>query len=160
MTPEITPFIWFDADPREVRDFYADIFDDLETDYEMPGPDGVPMGVAISIGGRQLFLFNGGPNHPQTIAFSLAVTAEGQDQVDHYWAALAADGGSHNVCGWLQDKYGVSWQIWPSVLPELLGGPDPAASARVHQAVQEMTKLIVADLQAAYDGTDQLPGVS
>lgn len=150
MTPEITPFIWFDADAREVRDFYASIFDDLETVFEMPGPEGEPMGIAVSIGGKPYVLFNGGPDQKQTKAFSLAISADGQDEIDRYWDALTADGGSPNVCGWLQDKYGVSWQIWPSSLADLLGGPDKEAGLRVHQAVLGMTKLIVADLEAAY----------
>lgn len=151
MTTTITPFIWFDADPREVRDFYAGIFPELETVYAMPGPEGVPFGLTIKLFGREYFLFNGGPAHPQTHAFSLVVEAEGQAEVDRLWDALAADGGSHNVCGWLQDKYGVSWQIWPSILTELLDPVDPEAAMRVHQAVQGMTKLVVTELQAAYD---------
>lgn len=156
MSAEITPFIWFDADPREVRDFYSSVFDDVTTSYEMPGPEGVPFGVTVQLLGREYFLFNGGPAHPQTHAFSLVVIADGQDEVDRYWNALVADGGSHNVCGWLQDKYGVSWQVWPRVLTELLDASDPERAMRVHEAVQGMTKLVVADLRAAYDGAGQV----
>ena len=152
MTPEITPFIWYDAEPREVRDFYASIFKDLVTVYEMTVSDGPPVGVAVAIAGKPYVLFNGGPAHPQTNAFSLAVSADGQDEVDYFWEKLVEGGGAHNVCGWLNDKYGVAWQIWPSNLSELLGGPDKAASQRVHQAVLGMTKLVVADLEAAYRG--------
>lgn len=154
MSPQITPFIWLDADPREVRDFYLSIFDDAAEVFQMPGPGEAPMGIAISIEGNPYILFNGGPDHPQTPAFSLMISAEGQDEVDRYWDALLAGGGREDQCGWLQDKYGVSWQVVPTVLPEVLGGPDPEGRARAGQAMMGMKKLIVAELQAAYEGRD------
>lgn len=152
MTPEITPFIWYDADPREVRDFYAEVFEDLTTDYEMIVEGEDPIGLAVSFGGKQYILFNGGSAQTQSMAFSLAISADGQDELDRYWELLAADGGEHNVCGWLKDKYGVAWQIWPSNIPELLGGPDAAGRERVHKAVLGMTKLVASELEAAYRG--------
>ncbi|MBJ7354594.1 MAG: VOC family protein [Thermoleophilaceae bacterium] len=152
MSPQITPFIWIDADPREARDYYFSIFDDTAEVFAMPGPGEAPMGIAISIDGNPYILFNGGPGHPQTDAFSLMVSAEGQDEVDRYWDGLTADG-EEGQCGWLKDKYGVSWQIVPTMLPDVMGGPDPEGRARASQAMMGMKKLIIADLQAAYDGT-------
>jgi predicted 3-demethylubiquinone-9 3-methyltransferase (glyoxalase superfamily) len=152
MTPQITPFIWLDADPREVRDYYFSIFDDTAEVFQMPGPGEGPMGIAISIGGNPYILFNGGPQYPQTEAFSLMISAEGQDEVDRYWDALTADGGEESECGWLKDKYGVSWQVVPTVMPEVLGGPDPEGRKRATEAMLAMKKLIIADLEAAYAG--------
>src|SRR4249919_3246055 len=120
MSPQITPFIWLDADPREARDYYFSVFDDTAEVFQMPGPGDAPMGIAISIDGNPYILFNGGPQFPQTEAFSLMVSADGQDEVDRYWDALTADG-EESECGWLKDKYGLSWQIVPTVLPEVLG---------------------------------------
>lgn len=149
----ITPFIWLEADPRDARDHYFSIFEDTAEIFQMPGPDEAPMGIAISIAGNPYILFNGGPGHPQTDAFSLMISAEGQDEVDRFWDALTADGGEEGQGGWLKDKFGVSWQIVPTILPEVMGGPDPEGRARAGQAMMGMQKLIIADLQAAYDGT-------
>jgi predicted 3-demethylubiquinone-9 3-methyltransferase (glyoxalase superfamily) len=151
MSPQITPFIWIDADPREARDHYFSIFDDTAEVFAMPGPDDAPMGIAISIGGNPYILFNGGPGHPQTDAFSLMISAEGQDEVDRYWNALTAEG-EEGQCGWLKDKYGVSWQVVPTMLPEVMGGADPEGRARATEAMLGMKKLVIAELQAAYDG--------
>jgi predicted 3-demethylubiquinone-9 3-methyltransferase (glyoxalase superfamily) len=152
MSPQITPFIWLDADPREARDYYFSVFEDTAEVFQMPGPGDAPMGIAISIDGDPYILFNGGPGHPQTDAFSLMISAEGQEEVDRYWDALTAEG-EEGECGWLKDKYGVSWQIVPTVLPEVLGGPDAEGRARATQAMLNMRKLVIAELQAAYDGT-------
>jgi predicted 3-demethylubiquinone-9 3-methyltransferase (glyoxalase superfamily) len=152
MTPQITPFIWFDADPHEVRDFYAGIFDDLETLSEMRGPDGDVLGVTVSVGGSQFSLFNGGPGHPQSDAFSLMIQTDDQEQTDRYWDALIADGGEENVCGWLKDKYGINWQVTPRLMMDVLAGDDADGRKRAFDAMLTMRKLIVADLQAAYDG--------
>lgn len=150
MSPQITPFIWIDADPREARDYYFSIFDDTAEVFAMPGPGDAPMGIAISIDGNPYILFNGGPGHPQTDAFSLMISADGQEEVDRYWDALTAEG-QESRCGWLKDKYGVSWQVVPTMLPEVMGGPDPEGRARANAAMMGMKKLVIAELQAAYD---------
>jgi predicted 3-demethylubiquinone-9 3-methyltransferase (glyoxalase superfamily) len=152
MTPQITPFLWLDVDPREARDHYFSIFDDTAEVFQMPGPGEAPMGIAISIDGNPYILFNGGPGHPQTDAFSLMISADGQDEVDRYWDALTAGGGEEGQCGWLKDKFGVSWQIVPTILPEVLGGPDAAGRQRATEAMLKMQKLVIADLEAAYAG--------
>jgi predicted 3-demethylubiquinone-9 3-methyltransferase (glyoxalase superfamily) len=153
MSPQVTPFIWFDADPYEVRDFYAGIFDGFETESEIRGPDGAVLGLTVSIDGARYSLFNGGPGHPQTDAFSLMIHTEDQEQTDRYWNALIADGGEESACGWLKDKYGVSWQVTPQLMMDVLAGDDAEGRKRAFEAMLTMRKLIVADLQAAYDGT-------
>lgn len=151
MSPQISPFIWFAADPHEVRDYYACIFDEFETQSEMRGPDGTVLGFTVSIDGLQCCLFNGGPGHPQTDSFSLMIYTDDQEQTDRYWNALAADG-EESVCGWLKDKYGVNWQVTPRLMMDILAGSDAEGRKRAFEAMLTMRKLIVADLQSAYDG--------
>jgi predicted 3-demethylubiquinone-9 3-methyltransferase (glyoxalase superfamily) len=153
MTTMITPFIWLESGASEARDFYLSIFPDAKTNYEMPGPGDEPMGIAVDIGDNTLILFNGGPMYPQTPAFSLMVSVEDQVETDRLWDALTADGGEESRCGWLVDKFGVSWQIIPTILPQVMGGPDPEGRKRTNEAMLKMNKLIIADLEAAYAGT-------
>jgi predicted 3-demethylubiquinone-9 3-methyltransferase (glyoxalase superfamily) len=151
-TKSIVPFIWLESGATDARDFYLSIFEDAKTNYEMPGPGEQPMGVAIDIGPLTFILFNGGPAYKQTEAFSLMVSVEGQAEVDRLWEALTADGGEESQCGWLKDKFGVSWQIVPTVLPQVLGGPNPEGRKRATEAMLAMKKLVIADLEAAYAG--------
>lgn len=151
MSLQVTPFIWFDADPYEVRDYYAGIFDEFQTLSEMHGPEGDVLGVNVSIDGLQCSLFNGGPGHPQTDSFSLMIYTDDQEQTDRYWSALSADG-EESVCGWLKDKYGVNWQVTPRLMMEILADGEAEGRKRAFDAMLSMRKLIVADLQAAYDG--------
>ena len=151
MSPQINPFIWFDADPHEVRDYYAGIFDDFQTLSEMRGPDGDVLGFNVSIDGLQCGLFNGGPGHPQADSFSLMIHTEDQEQTDRYWSALTAEG-AESACGWLKDKYEVNWQVTPRVMMEMLSSDDRDGRQRAFNAMLTMHKLIVADLQAAFDG--------
>jgi 2-polyprenyl-6-hydroxyphenyl methylase/3-demethylubiquinone-9 3-methyltransferase len=153
MSPQITPFIWIDADPLEARDFYAGIFEDVSPGEEMRSDSETPVGVTIKLAGRDYSLFNGGPGHPHTNAFSLMIHTDDQAQTDHYWNALTADGGREIECGWLQDKYGIYWQVTPKILMQALASPDAEARERAFQAMLKMTKIIVADIQAAWDGT-------
>lgn len=153
MSPEVSPFIWIDADPHEARDFYASVFDDFETLGEMRGPDGAVLGVTVSIAGSRYHFFSGGPGHPQTDAFSLMIHTADQEQTDRYWNALTADGGKENVCGWLTDKFGVHWQVTPQLMMDVLASDNAEGRARAFSAMLEMRKLIVADLQAAFDGS-------
>jgi predicted 3-demethylubiquinone-9 3-methyltransferase (glyoxalase superfamily) len=152
VTLQVVPFIWFDADPLEVRDFYAGVFDDFETLSEMRGPEGEVLGLTVSINGSPHNLFSGGPGHPQTDAFSLMIYTEDQEQTDRYWDALTADGGEELVCGWLKDKFGVHWQVTPRLMMDALASDDAEGRKRAFEAMLTMRKLIVADLQAAYDG--------
>jgi len=151
MSPQIAPFIWIDADPLEVRDFYAGIFDNFETLSEMRGPDGALLGLTVSIDGAQQILFNGGPGYPHTNAFSLMIYTDDQEQTDRYWDALGA-GGEEHACGWLTDKYGIKWQVTPKFMMEVLAGDDAEGRERAFNAMLAMQKLIVADLEAAFNG--------
>src|SRR3954453_12121422 len=124
MNSQITPFIWFDADPHEVRDYYAGIFDDFETLSELRGPDGNVLGFTVSINGSQYSFFNGGPGNPHSDAVSLMILTDDQEQTDRYWNALSADGGEERPCGWVKDKYGLSWQVTPKLMMDVLAGDD------------------------------------
>jgi predicted 3-demethylubiquinone-9 3-methyltransferase (glyoxalase superfamily) len=152
MSPKTSPFIWLDADPHEVRDFYAGIFDNFETLGEMRGPDGAVLGVTVSIDGAEYNLFNGGPGYPHTNAFSLMIYTEDQAETDRYWNALLADGGEAQACGWLTDKYGMKWQVTPKFMMDVLAGDDAEGRERAFNAMLTMEKLIVADLEAAFAG--------
>lgn len=152
MSPQITPFIWIDADPLEARDFYAGIFDDVSPGTEMRSDSETPVGVTVQLGGRDYSLFNGGPGHPQSDAFSLMIYTDTQEETDRYWNALIADGGREIVCGWLQDKYGIYWQVTPRMLMEILASDESEKRERAFQAMLKMTKIEIADIQAAWDG--------
>ena len=130
----INPFLWFDTEAHEAAELYTSLFPDSRIvevtrwGANSPGPEGTPMTVAFELRGTRFIAMNGGPGHPFTDAFSLSVTCETQEEVDHYWNVLT-DGGREVACGWLVDRYGLSWQIVPEALPRLLSDPDPAAGA-------------------------------
>ncbi|HSN36123.1 MAG TPA: VOC family protein [Arthrobacter sp.] len=157
MTEKITTCLWFDNEAEEAAEFYVSTFDDgkmLEVSrYGEGGP--APAGQAITarfeIEGRTFTALNGGPAFTFNESISFVIDCSSQQEVDRYWDVLSA-GGSEGQCGWLKDRYGVSWQVVPSVLGQLLGGPDPAGSQRAMQAMLSMQKLDIAELQAAYDG--------
>ena len=149
--PTITPFLWFDGRVAEAVRFYTTVFGDSAILEESPGPDGELFMARLRLAGQELVLLNGGPVYQLTPAFSLFVSVEGQDEVDRYWDALI-DGGEPSRCGWLVDRFGVSWQIVPTALGRLMGDPDRERAGRVTQAMLGMVKLDVAALQAAYDG--------
>lgn len=117
----------------------------------MPGPDGQALTVEFEIDGRPFMGLNGGPAHKFNEAVSLMVNCGSQDEVDRYWEALLA-GGEESMCGWLRDKFGLSWQIVPTAMSALLGGPDPDGSRRAMEAMMQMRKLDINVLQRAYDG--------
>ena len=154
----ITPFLWFDTQAEAAANFYVAVFPDSEilnvTRYNEagPGPAGSVMVVAFKLRGQEFNALNGGPVYQFTPAISLVVDCVTQDEVDHYWDSLIADGGAPVQCGWLVDKFGVSWQIVPRQLTELLSGPDPVAAMRVTEAMLKMIKLDIAQLQAAAAG--------
>ena len=153
----ITTCLWFDDKAEEAAKFYASIFPNSKiigvaryTDVG-PGPTGSVMTVDFELDGRQFVALNGGPLFKFTEAISLFVNCETQKEIDHYWDKLSA-GGTIQQCGWLKDRYGLSWQIVPTALGELLQDPDPEKSNRVMQAMLQMSKLDIAGLQRAYAG--------
>ena len=155
---KISPFLWFDNQAEEAAAFYVSIFKNSEIlnisryGEGAPRPAGSAMSVSFVLDGLELQALNGGPEFAFTEAISLFVAAETQDEIDDLWEKLTGGGGEESQCGWLKDKYGLSWQIVPPVLGELLGGPDPEASSRALQAMFKMTKIDIAALRAAYDG--------
>ncbi|MDB5282624.1 MAG: 3-demethylubiquinone-9 3-methyltransferase [Bacteroidota bacterium] len=152
---KITPFLWYDGNAEEAINFYTSIFKDSKivslTRYgdAGPGPKGSVMTGIFEIEGQQFYALNGGPMFKFTEAISFFVNCETQEEIDNFWEKLSADGGSKGQCGWLKDKFGLSWQIVPSVLGKLLQGGDAAKSGRVMKAMMQMHKLIIADLENA-----------
>jgi predicted 3-demethylubiquinone-9 3-methyltransferase (glyoxalase superfamily) len=152
---KITPFLWFDTQAEEAMQFYVSIFKHSKvlgvTRYGEggPGPKGTVMTANFVLEGQEFVALNGGPVYPFTPAISFVVDCETQDEVDELWTKLNA-GGREDRCGWLQDRYGLSWQIVPRVLVRLLSDPDPAKAARVMAAMMQMTKIDIATLQHAY----------
>jgi predicted 3-demethylubiquinone-9 3-methyltransferase (glyoxalase superfamily) len=153
---KIVPFLWFDGQADEAVNFYTSIFKNAKVSSVTrygdagPGPKGSIMSATFELDGQEFYALNGGPMFKFSPAISFFVKCESQEEVDYYWSKLSADG-LPNRCGWLQDKFGVSWQVVPTLLGKLLGDKDPAKSNRVMQAMMKMTKLDVAGLQQAYD---------
>jgi predicted 3-demethylubiquinone-9 3-methyltransferase (glyoxalase superfamily) len=148
---KIVPFLWSDGQAEEATNFYCSIFKNSRLLSVMPGPDGKAMGTTFEIEGQKFHTLNGGPKYKFTPAISLFVNCETQPEVDELWDKLLAGGGRADRCGWLQDKYGLSWQIIPTVLGRLMGDKDRVKAGRVVQAMLQMVKLDIAGLQRAYD---------
>lgn len=160
---KITPHLWFDDRAEEAVSFYTSVFDDSEivrvARYGEAGfeihrmPAGTVMTIDFRISGQRFIALNGGPAFSFNESVSFLVSCEDQVELDYYWERLG-DGGdpSAQQCGWLKDRFGLSWQVVPVVLDELMQGPDPAASERVMTAMLAMKKLVIADLEAAYRG--------
>ncbi len=155
---KITPFLWFDAQAEEAVQFYLSVFKDgkihstARYPEDGPGDAGSVMTIAFELKGQQFVALNGGPDVPFTNAVSLVVNCDSQEEIDYFWEKLAADGGEHNVCGWLKDKFGLPWQIMPSRIWDWLDGKDPAMVKRVTGAVWKMEKMDVAALERAAAG--------
>ncbi len=153
---KITPFLWFDDKAEEAMNFYVSIFKNSKvgsvTRYgdAGPGPKGSVMSVTFELDGQEFFALNGGPQFNFTPAISFFVNCETQGEIDDLWEKLSEGGGTHN-CGWLHDKFGLSWQIVPSVLTKLLHDNDLEKSARVMRVMMQMDKLDARRLQEAYD---------
>jgi len=151
---KITPFLWFDHQAEEAAVFYATIFPNSKVVKVIrygsagPGPAGSVMTVEFQLEGQTFVGINGGPHFKFSEAISFVVNCEAQDEVDHYWDKLSAGGGQVQ-CGWLKDKFGLSWQIVPTALPELLSNPDPVKAQRVMQAMLKMKKLDIRTLEQA-----------
>src|ERR1700682_2627591 len=154
---KITPFLWFDGKAEEAMNFYVSIFKNSKVGYVTrygevgPGPAGTVMSATFQLDGQDFFALNGGPQFKFTPAVSFFVNCETQQEVDELWEKLSA-GGRKDRCGWLQDKFGLSWQVVPTMLGKLLGDKDPAKAARVMKAMMQMDKLDVARLKQAAAG--------
>jgi predicted 3-demethylubiquinone-9 3-methyltransferase (glyoxalase superfamily) len=156
----ITPCLWFDTEAEDAAKLYVSIFPNskIGTVSRVPdaGPDvhGKPAGsvmlVAFELDGQPFTALNGGPQFKHSEAVSFQVMCETQAEIDHYWNALTANGGQEGPCGWLKDKFGVSWQVVPAAIPRMMSDPDPAKPARVMQAFMQMKKMDVAALERAY----------
>ena len=153
----ITPFITFNNQAEEAVKFYVSLFKDSQVislsryPDAMPGLGGQVMSASFELDGREYLALNGGPHFVLTEGFSMFVSVETQAEVDELWEKLTADGGEPGQCGWLKDRFGLSWQIIPSALGRLMGDPDPEKAGRTMQAMLKMTKLDIAGLQAAHD---------
>lgn len=153
---KIAPFLWFDGQAEEAMNFYVSVFKNSRAGKVMrygeggPGPSGRVMSATFELEGQQFMALNGGPMFTFTPAISFFVNCETQQEVDELWTRLS-EGGRTRQCGWLQDKFGVSWQIVPTVLGTMLQDPDAEKSRRVMQAMLEMEKLDIARLQQAYE---------
>jgi predicted 3-demethylubiquinone-9 3-methyltransferase (glyoxalase superfamily) len=155
--PKITPFLWFDGQAEEAANFYASVFKNSRvlniTRYGEagPGPEGSVMTVVFELDGQEFIALNGGPQFKFTEAVSFSVACKTQEEVDEFWEKLS-EGGEQGPCGWLKDKYGLSWQVEPTILSEMLDDPDPAKSKRVMEAMLKMKKIDIAGLKRAYEG--------
>ena len=157
MKQKITPFLWFDNNAEDAITHYLSIFKNAKIVSVSrygdagPGPKGSVMTATFQLEGQECIALNGGPAFTFNEAISLSVDCKTQREVDDLWEKLSA-GGAPGQCGWLKDQFGVSWQIIPSVLPELMQDPDPAKAGRVLQAMLKMTKIDIGQLQQAYEG--------
>jgi predicted 3-demethylubiquinone-9 3-methyltransferase (glyoxalase superfamily) len=147
--PDLSHMLWFNNQAEEAAQLYTNIFKDSKILNKTNGPDGGVFTVEFEILGSKYTALNGGPMFSFTEAFSIVVLCQDQSEVDKYWDALTSNGGSGGRCGWLKDKFGLSWQIIPKQLGECLGNPDPEKSAAAMKAMMEMSKLIVSELEAA-----------
>jgi predicted 3-demethylubiquinone-9 3-methyltransferase (glyoxalase superfamily) len=152
----ITPFLWFDTEAEQAAELYTSVFPDSSIDEVSrygeagPGEPGTAMSVNFRLDGSPFIALNGGPMFTFTEAISFVITCKTQEEVDHYWESLSA-GGEKGQCGWLKDRFGLSWQVVPTALGELLSAAEGEQAMRVTQAMLQMTKLEIAGLQAAFD---------
>jgi predicted 3-demethylubiquinone-9 3-methyltransferase (glyoxalase superfamily) len=158
MSSPVTPFFWFDTQAEEAAQFYVDLFEDSRivavSRYapDTPGEEGTVMTVDFVLRGTSFTALNGGPMFEHTQATSFVVRCETQPEIDHFWDAFL-DGGIPSQCGWITDRFGVTWQVVPEHLGDWIGGPDEAGRNRAMQAMLAMVKLDIPVLQSAYDGT-------
>ncbi len=154
MSTRITPFLWFDNNAEEAVNFYISVFKNSRIGKtarygeEAPGPKGTVMTISFELDGQEFIALNGGPLFKFTEAISFVVSCKTQEEVDYYWEKLS-EGGQESMCGWLKDKYGLSWQVVPVVLPELLSGKDKEKAKRTMQAMLKMNKLDIKTLEQA-----------
>jgi predicted 3-demethylubiquinone-9 3-methyltransferase (glyoxalase superfamily) len=150
---KITPFLWFNNNVEDAMNFYVSVFKNSKIiSVQRQGPNGPVFTATIELDGQRFHLLNGGPQFPFTEAISLFVDCEDQKEVDELWAKLTADGGSESRCGWLKDKFGLSWQIIPKALMQYLRDPDPVKAKRAMDAMLTMGKIDVEGLKRAHEG--------
>jgi len=159
---KITPFLWFDNNAEEAVNFYVSIFKNSkvgkvtrynEASSKAAGrPEGSVMTLEFQLEGQNFVAINAGPHFKFTEAISFVVDCGSQEEVDYFWEKLTADGGQESQCGWLKDKYGLSWQITPRVLIEMIGDKDPQKAQRVMEAMLQMKQIDIATLKRAYEG--------
>jgi predicted 3-demethylubiquinone-9 3-methyltransferase (glyoxalase superfamily) len=156
---KITPFLWYTNEAEEAAKFYASIFPDSRLNRVVTMPSDSPSGPAGSVKivdftlfGQSFTAMSAGPHDPFNHAISFVVSCDSQEEVDRYWSALSADGGSPSQCGWLKDRFGVSWQITPRVLVDMMSNADLAKGKRVAEAMMRMGKIDIAELQSAFNG--------
>jgi predicted 3-demethylubiquinone-9 3-methyltransferase (glyoxalase superfamily) len=155
--PRISPFLWFDNQAEEAVNFYTSVFENSKVGRVMrygdagPGPSGSVMTASFEIEGQAFVALNGGPMFRFTEAVSFVVNCETQAEVDHYWDKLV-EGGTPQQCGWLKDRFGLSWQVVPAALVDMMGDKDAAKSKRVVEAMMKMVKIDIPTLRRAYDG--------
>ena len=149
---KITPFLWFNHEAGEAMDFYCSVFKNSKIINTMKGPDGKVFTGTFQIEGQIIHVLNTRHKTEFLDSFSLMVSCETQAEVDEYWNKLTADGGAESRCGWCIDKFGVSWQIIPTALGKFMSHPDREKANRAIQAMLQMNKIIIADLQKAFDG--------
>jgi predicted 3-demethylubiquinone-9 3-methyltransferase (glyoxalase superfamily) len=155
---KITPFLWFDNNAQEAADYYVSIFkngkilNDMRASGDAPYKQEEVMVVRFELEGQEFMALNGGPNFKFNEAVSFMVTCDTQEEIDYFWNKLTADGGEESMCGWLKDKYGLSWQITPSNIGDLLGNPDREKAGRAMNAMMQMRKFDMKAMQDAFDG--------
>ena len=155
---KIIPNLWFDTEAEEAATFYTSVFKDSAIQSvshygeDMPMPAGTVLTVDFTLQGQRFTAINGGPEFTFTEAISLLIECESQEEVDDYWEKLLADGGQESQCGWLKDKYGLSWQVIPRELNEMISDPDPARVARAMAAMMKQVKIDMAEIRRAADG--------
>ena len=153
---KITPFLWFDTQAEEAADFYTSVFPNSKIlnisryGEAGPGPEGQALTVSFELDGQEFTALNGGPQFTFSEAISFQVSCDSQEEVDRFWDTLS-QGGEEGQCGWLKDRFGVSWQIVPAAMGQLLGGPDQQRSQQAMKAMLQMKKLDIHELQDAYD---------
>ena len=159
---KITPCLWFDGQAEEAANFYVSLLPDSRIDEVVRSPSDYPAGstgdvltVDFTLAGEPFLALNGGPGFPFTQATSFIINCDDQAEVDRLWGALTETGGTPVACGWLTDRYGLSWQIVPKVLREMIGDADRERAKRVMQAMMEMVKIDIAALERAYSGDGQ-----
>jgi predicted 3-demethylubiquinone-9 3-methyltransferase (glyoxalase superfamily) len=157
-TGKITPFLWFDNNAEEAMNFYTSVFKNSSVDHVArygkgaPMPEGTVMTGTFTLEGQKLMALNAGPHFKFNEAISFFVSCENQEEVDYFWNKLTSGGGAESQCGWLKDKFGLSWQIIPTRLGELLYSSDREKAGRAMQAMLKMRKIDIAELEDAYDG--------
>ena len=157
--PKITTFLTYDNQAEEAAQLYVSVFPSSKIRKVVrygdagPGPKGSAMTVVFELDGQEYIALNGGPHFTFTDGVSLSVDCKTQEEIDTYWEKLTEGGGEPGPCGWLKDRFGLSWQINPTILGEMLSDPDPEKAKRVMEAMLQMKKIIIADLERAYEGS-------